>query len=229
MSQVIDDFIENYADLRPDPFCPEIQAYNARDLTEYWKHFSDTVGSPDTQLPYWAIVWPGGRALARYILDHPLEFRSKRVLDLGAGSGIASIAAKRVGAYPVCIDIDRTAIEMAQCTAKQNNVTFPALQEDVTLWVEPESGKEQFQNFDIVMAGDVFYESDFSRKAHAFLRKALERGLRIIISDPDRHYQPKEGVITLAFYQIPTVKEIEGISLRDGRILEMVRDSGEKH
>ena len=36
--------------------------------------------------PYWAFAWPGGQALARYILDHRQEVASKCVLDFGAGS-----------------------------------------------------------------------------------------------------------------------------------------------
>jgi len=49
-------------------------------------------------MPYWAFAWSSGRALARYLLDHPELVKGKRVLDFGAGSGIVAIAAMKSGA-----------------------------------------------------------------------------------------------------------------------------------
>lgn len=71
--------------------------------------------------PWWAIYWPGGQALARFILDNGAEiFRQIRalkkeraesevirVLDIGCGCGAAAIAAKMAGADDVLAnDID---------------------------------------------------------------------------------------------------------------------------
>ncbi|PWA24885.1 hypothetical protein CCH79_00010075, partial [Gambusia affinis] len=68
-----------------------------RERPELWP-FSD---------PYWAIYWPGGQALSRYILDNPDVCRDGSVLDLGSGCGASSIAAKLCGAvHVVANDID---------------------------------------------------------------------------------------------------------------------------
>ncbi|XP_048404919.2 electron transfer flavoprotein beta subunit lysine methyltransferase isoform X2 [Stegostoma tigrinum] len=57
--------------------------------------------------PYWAIYWPGGQALSRYLLDNPAVTRSKRVLDVGSGCGASAIAASMSGASHVLAnDID---------------------------------------------------------------------------------------------------------------------------
>ncbi|XP_075944865.1 electron transfer flavoprotein beta subunit lysine methyltransferase isoform X1 [Anarhichas minor] len=57
--------------------------------------------------PYWAIYWPGGQALSRYLLDNPAVCRGKTVLDLGSGCGASAIAAKLCGAaHVVANDID---------------------------------------------------------------------------------------------------------------------------
>ena len=47
-----------------------------------------------------SIFWPGGQALCRYILDGGRDkfLTGKRVLDLGCGSGAASLAALKAGA-----------------------------------------------------------------------------------------------------------------------------------
>ena len=43
----------------------------------------------------------GGQALARYVLDHPETVAGRRVLDLGAGSGLVAVAALQAGAAHV--------------------------------------------------------------------------------------------------------------------------------
>uniref|UniRef100_A0A3Q3FHZ8 Electron transfer flavoprotein beta subunit lysine methyltransferase n=1 Tax=Labrus bergylta TaxID=56723 RepID=A0A3Q3FHZ8_9LABR len=57
--------------------------------------------------PYWAIYWPGGQALSRFLLDHPAVCRGQTVLDLGSGCGASAIAAILCGAaHVVANDID---------------------------------------------------------------------------------------------------------------------------
>src|SRR3990167_2021154 len=49
------------------------------------------------QPPYWAFCWGGGQALARWILDRPGQVAGRHVVDFGAGSGVAGVAAGRGG------------------------------------------------------------------------------------------------------------------------------------
>jgi len=51
--------------------------------------------------PFWAFAWPGSRALARYLLDHPEAVAGRAVLDCGAGSGLVAIAAAAAGSTTV--------------------------------------------------------------------------------------------------------------------------------
>uniref|UniRef100_A0A9J2PD34 ETFB lysine methyltransferase n=1 Tax=Ascaris lumbricoides TaxID=6252 RepID=A0A9J2PD34_ASCLU len=80
--------------------------------------------------PYWAFYWPGGQALARFILDNRQLFVGSYVLDFGAGCGATSIAAIRSGAQHVLTnDIDISAILAARLNFKLNrtahwSVTF---------------------------------------------------------------------------------------------------------
>ena len=43
--------------------------------------------------PYWRFCWASGLAVARYLAEFPEWVKGKRVLDFGAGSGLAAIAA----------------------------------------------------------------------------------------------------------------------------------------
>ena len=58
--------------------------------------------------PYWAYQWAGGTVLARHFLDRPETVRGRRVLDLGAGSGVVGIAAALAGASRVTGCRDRS-------------------------------------------------------------------------------------------------------------------------
>lgn len=77
--------------------------------------------------PYWAVAWPGGQALARYVLDHPETVRGRRVLDFGSGGAVEGLAAAMAGAASVlCADIDPLAAEAAHANAGLNGVRLAA-------------------------------------------------------------------------------------------------------
>ncbi len=73
--------------LHPVPLVPEISLH----LADAQVGLFDLTGGEfrsDEPPPFWAFVWAGGQALARYVLDHPDSVRGRTVLDLAAGSGV---------------------------------------------------------------------------------------------------------------------------------------------
>ncbi|XP_008566324.1 PREDICTED: methyltransferase-like protein 20 isoform X3 [Galeopterus variegatus] len=83
---------------------PEIQLRLLTPRCKFWWERADLWPHGD---PYWAIYWPGGQALSRYLLDNPDVVRGKSVLDLGSGCGATAIAAKMNGASKILAnDID---------------------------------------------------------------------------------------------------------------------------
>ena len=71
--------------------------------------------------PYWAFCWASGLAMARYLAARPEWVAGKRVLDFGAGSGIAGIAAARAGALEVvACDLDPLALQASRANAALN-------------------------------------------------------------------------------------------------------------
>ncbi|KAF6339298.1 electron transfer flavoprotein subunit beta lysine methyltransferase [Rhinolophus ferrumequinum] len=83
---------------------PEIQLRLLTPRCKFWWERADLWPHSD---PYWAIYWPGGQALSRYLLDNPDVVRGKSVLDLGSGCGATAIAAKMSGASRIlATDID---------------------------------------------------------------------------------------------------------------------------
>src|SRR5205085_1260440 len=105
-------------------FVPEIRLYLADELVPLWQA-TEWRGAAPQPPPFWAFAWPGSQALARYVLDHPDLVLGRRVLDYGAGTGLAAIAATLCGASDVvACDVDPIAAVAQSLNACLNQVSF---------------------------------------------------------------------------------------------------------
>jgi predicted nicotinamide N-methyase len=160
--------------------------------------------------PYWAFCWPGGQAIARYLLDNPILVEGQRVIDFAAGSGVSSLAAARAGAASVLTnDIDALSLVAARLNARANDLTLDVSMED---WL---AGPEGTPDTDIVIAGDVCYERDMSTRALAWLRGHARRGRLVLLGDPGRNYFSAQGLEERARYEIPTSLQLENRGMRE--------------
>lgn len=67
--------------------------------------------------PYWSRPWPSAVALAKLILQQPSIVADRRVCEVGAGLGIASIAAALAGGeLPHPIALHATPTSVNHCT-----------------------------------------------------------------------------------------------------------------
>ena len=83
-------------------------------------------------LPYWAELWPSGVALARAV--GALDLRSSRVLELGAGLGLPSLAAALGGADVLATDWADDAVELLRLNAGRNRI---GLRAERVRWDDP--------------------------------------------------------------------------------------------
>lgn len=101
--------------------------------------------------PYWSFCWASGLALAQWILKHPEQVAGKRIIDVGAGSGIVALAAKLAGAKTVvACDLDPNALQACRANAALNQL---GLEYSTDLFSET-------QLYDMLFAADVLYDSD---------------------------------------------------------------------
>jgi predicted nicotinamide N-methyase len=91
-------FVRAATRLGPVAFVPELSMYQADDIYALWEQTEREVGVTGLPPPFWSVAWPGGQALARYLLDNPAVVAGRSVLDYGSGSGLAATAAARAGA-----------------------------------------------------------------------------------------------------------------------------------
>src|SRR5262249_26173365 len=152
--------------------------------------------------PFWAFAWAGGQALARYVLDRPELVRARRVLDLAAGSGLVAIAAARAGAAPVVsADIDRFAEAAMALNAAANRVHIEILRQDLLDTPAPAGPR-----YDVILAGDLFYERDTAERALRFLAHHAAVGTHVLVGDPGRAYLPKERLVKCCEYSVPVTR-----------------------
>ena len=176
--------------------------------------YAKSVATGDTPPPYWAFAWPGGQALARYILDTPDICRGRCVLDFGSGSGLVAIAAALTGAEPViAAEIDAAARVAIELNAAVNGVFVEAIEYDVLDWE---------RRWDIIVAGDMCYERPLAERLIVWLRRMMTNGAMVLIGDPGRSYFPRTGVEKLVTYCVPTSRELEDRDVRDTSVYRLL-------
>lgn len=190
------------------PLVPEIALHLASEITPLWHATEESLARSQLPPPYWAFAWAGGQALARHLLDHPALVAGKRVLDLGAGSGLVAVAAARAGARSAsAAEIDPLACAAIRLNAGLNGVPIAI-----------ESGDPIGRGdapWDVVLAGDMCYERPLAERLVAWLRPLAARGLLVLLGDPGRAYLPTSGLVALARYTVPTSLELEDRASRE--------------
>jgi predicted nicotinamide N-methyase len=192
---------------------PEIKLHLATEVTPLWHATEATLEKSQLPPPYWAFAWPGGQALARHLIDHPALIAGKSVLDIGAGSGLVSIAAKQAGAARVtAAEIDAFAIAAIRLNAALNDVAIEAESRDLI------GGESQW---DTILVGDMCYERPLADRLTAWLRQLAARGATVLVGDPGRAYLPKDGLREVARYNVPTSLDLEDRTLRETVIWQL--------
>jgi predicted nicotinamide N-methyase len=204
------EIIRAYTRLSSVPFVPEIRIHQASEPIDLWEHTELATGQSGLGPPFWAFAWAGGRALARYLLDHPELVRGRRVIDIASGSGLVAITAAKAGAAAVtAYDIDPLAAAAIALNARANKVTVKGVCADVLNHDGPYAA-----DGDLVLVADAFYERDLSDKVTLFMERAHCRGATILAGDFGRTYLPRDRLVALAAYDVPGLLVLEGSDVK---------------
>jgi predicted nicotinamide N-methyase len=207
-----DDFIKANAALLAPPLVPEIKLYLATEVVPLWHATEDELAKIGVPPPYWAFAWAGGQALARYILDNPALVRGKRVLDIGAGSGLVALAAAKAGAaHVLAADIDAFSCAAIALNAAANAQHIAVTQEDVIA---------SQGDWEVILVGDLFYERPLAERLLAWL---LPLEIPALLGDPGRNYFPKTQVEKLATYSVQTTRDLEDREIRETGVYRLIR------
>jgi len=148
----------------------------------------------DEFLPYWAELWPSGVALARVV--EGLELAGVRVLELGAGLGLPSLAAALGGAEVLATDWADDAVELLRANATRNGI---ALRVERVRWDDPAPLLREAP-WPLVLGADLLYER---RNADQLLDLLPRLGGDVLLAEPGRPFAKS----FLARWQVEEVAE----------------------
>ena len=194
-------FIRENTDVLSPPHVPEVRLRLATEAHDLWLKTEEELEAIGLPPPFWAFAWAGGQGLARHVLDHPHLVAGKTVLDFASGSGLVGIAARMAGACAVlAADIDPWSGTAIRLNAALNGVTLDCSAENL---VGCDAG------WDVVLAGDVFYDRGFADVLIPWFSALAARGATVLVGDPGRAYCPRDRMEALATYQVPVTRALE--------------------
>ncbi|KAH3765774.1 UPF0563 protein C17orf95 [Pelomyxa schiedti] len=131
--------------------------------------------SSDRGTGYEQLIWASGLVLADYIFTNRQQFEGKRVLELGAGAGLAGLTAASVGSNVTLTDAN-CSLCGENCNA--NASIFSVLPKVIQFeWGRFTEEVESLGGVDIIIGADTFYDNtdeyeDVIASVEFFLRKS---------------------------------------------------------
>jgi predicted nicotinamide N-methyase len=134
------------------------------------------------QFPFGLLLWDSAPALAEALAQRPELVRGRRLLELGAGVGLAGLVARHLGGEIRQTDHIEEALELCRINAQLNGVPgIDVAHADWNDWHDETL-------YDLIIGADVLYD----RTAHAAILSILNRNLApggsVILTDPGRVY-----------------------------------------
>ena len=183
-------FIRDNLQIVEPAFAPGIRLYQAHPGSGLRRLIGE-----DGPAPYWAYTWAGGAALVRHMLAAPGIVKGRRVLDLGAGSGIVGIVAARHGAHEViAAEIDPHGAVAIGLNAALNGAEVRVEPRDLL------DGEPPY--VDLVLVGDLYYAADLAARVTPFLRRCLAAGIEVLVGDPGRDTLSRDVLEPIAHYAV---------------------------
>jgi predicted nicotinamide N-methyase len=209
------EFVLAHTHVRRPPFVPEVQLHLADDSLELWEQTQVAVDHGQVPPPFWAFVWAGGQAVARYLLDSPAAVAGRTVVDVATGSGLVAIAASLSGAAQVrATDVDELAVAATRLNATLNNVALEAAAVDVRdLTVTPGT---------LVTVGDVFYDEKIAALMLPELSRLARSGADVLVGDPHRAYLPRDALTVVAKYDVDVETDIEDAPVKPSIVARLM-------
>ena len=132
--------------------------------------------------PYGAVPWASAAAVAQRLAETWSAAGAAcdvTVLDVGCGTGIGALAAARLGARALALDVDPFALALVEAAARAQGLA-------VELYAFDLEGDEPLPKGELVLFSDVLYEGPLADAAARRVLEVLERGDEVLVADPGR-------------------------------------------
>lgn len=209
-------FVTRHSRLQDVSGLDGLRLHLSDDVFSVWHAVQLASRDPDAPIPYWAFAWGGGLAVAHYLREHPDVVYGRRVLDMASGSGLDAIAAMQAGAAEAtAADIDPFAIAAIALNARANRVHIDVLHTDIL--------DNELPDVDVILAGDCWYEETFATRVTAWLQRASQSGVDVLIGDPGRRYLAHADLEKLATYEVRSTTDLEDMARTTASVFRIGR------
>lgn len=141
------------------------------------------------RFPFGLVLWDSAILLADVLAEGVVELRDRRVLEVGAGVGLAGLAARRLGAAVTQTDHAPEALAVARENCARNGLA--GIRYRLVDWHDWEGAPApDLGSFDVVIGSDVLYARESHEALLALIRQALSPGGTLILTDPGRRDAP---------------------------------------
>src|SRR5215475_1015736 len=139
-----------------------------------------SVASKLEHLPYGLLLWESSVGLSQRLAEEPSLVQGKRVLELGAGTGLPGLVARSLGACVWQTDQMEDVLDVAALNERENALAgIRRFRADWRDWVEPRS-------FDVILGADILYDTALNGSIASILDRSLAPGGRVVLADPGR-------------------------------------------
>lgn len=135
----------------------------------------------DERMPYWADLWPSSLMLARAMVNE--VGRGARLIELGCGSGLVTVASAIAGYEVLATDYYDDALQFTQANVERNLGGGAVVKTREVDWrqMPPDLG-----TFPRVIAADVLYEPTYGDLVANAIATTLADEGRATVADPGR-------------------------------------------
>ncbi len=167
-----------------DDLCAKIDAHEQATGTR--------IAGDDLGLPYWAELWDSSIGVGHWLIRESENWRptkqeiadgvsprSKTVLDLGCGMGLAGTVAALLGAEVTFGDIEKDCLLFSAL----NGLRYSEHVKSRKVNWQKDDLKEKF---DLIIGSDVLYDKTQWEYLHPFFQKHLVKSGKIILGEPGR-------------------------------------------
>lgn len=131
-----------------------------------------------TARPYGIVLWPSAIALGHELATR--NVKGKRILELGAGTGLPGILAASLGAHVVQTDRQNLVLHVCKLNAERNGVTtIEHRVGDWTAWTDS-------ARYDLIIGSDILYAEPLHPQLRQIFDTNLVTGGTLLIADPFR-------------------------------------------
>lgn len=131
-------------------------------------------------LPYGVALWPAAIALAHDLAARAGELRGRRVLELGAGTGLPGLVAASCGARVV--QSDRHELALALCRRNGERNGAPPIEYRRAGW----AAWDDAALYDWIVGADILYAEAMHPHLRRIFTANLAPGGRLLLADPFR-------------------------------------------